>query len=406
MSAWSCSFELAGYAGVNRKGIQMRIAYFTESLPPSTDGVAKTMTRLCHSLVSNGIDFRFFSPFEPKHDIPWKNNVIRVPSVPFWLYPDYRVGIPGLQNIFRELDRFRPDLIHAASPTPLGYAGLGYARKKGLPAVSSYHTDFVSYFKYYGFGPFEHVGWSYLKHFYNRFSRIYAPSKSTAGSLKKKGFKNVELWQRGISLNNFSPCFRSRELRRQAGVREDQLMLLFVGRMVREKDLEDLVQVHRILERDRLSFKMVFVGDGPMLPQIRKDCPGAYFTGYQYGDDLAGWYASADIFTFPSTTETFGNVVLEAYASGLPVIGVNRGGVADLIEEGQTGLIARANDPAHFARQLRGLMENPELRLRLGEQARLSVSKNSWESVNGRLLESYRQAISEFHFLKDRSAAA
>lgn len=383
----------------------MRIAYFTESLPPSTDGVAKTMTRLCQSLVSNGIDFRFFSPFDPECCIPWKNKVTRVPSVPFWLYPDYRVGIPGLQSISRELDRFRPDLIHAASPTPLGYAGLNYARKKGLPVVSSYHTDFVSYFKYYGFGAFEQVGWSYLKHFYSRFSRVYAPSKSTAEGLEKKGFRNIELWQRGISLNNFSPCFRSRELRRQAGVSEDQLLLLFVGRMVREKDLEDLVQVNRILKKNP-SFKMVFVGDGPMLPQIRKDCPGAHFTGYQYGDSLAGWYASADIFTFPSTTETFGNVILEAYASGLPVIGVDRGGVADLIEDERTGLIARANNPAHFALQLRRLMENRELRLRLGRQARLSAGKHSWESVNGKLFESYRQAISEFHFHKDRPAAA
>lgn len=384
----------------------MRVAYFTESLPPSTDGVAKTMTQLCHSLISKGIDFRFFSPFFPECDIPWKKQVTKVPSIPFPLYSEYRIGIPGTQSITSVLDNFRPDLIHAASPTPLGYLGINYARRKGIPAVSSYHTHFVSYFRYYGFGSFEQVGWSILKHFYNKFSRIYAPSKSTVRELEERGFNKVELWQRGINLNRFSPNFRNEDLRRQAGAREDTLVLLFVGRMVKEKDIEDLVKVHRILEQEGRDFKMVFVGGGPLLSQTKKELPHAYFTGYQYGDDLAGWYASADIFTFPSTTETFGNVVLEAYASGLPVIGSDKGGVADLVEDGQTGFIARSNDPEHFTSLLCRLMDNPELRLRMGEQARFSARLNSWESINERLFRSYQEAIDEFHSRRKTVAAA
>ena len=384
----------------------MRVAYFTESLPPSTDGVAKTMTQLCHSLVSEGIDFRFFSPFKPDYDIPWKQQVTRVPSIPFPLYPEYRIGIPGTLSINSALDRFRPDIVHAASPTPLGFLSLNYARRRGIPAVSSYHTHFVSYFRYYGFGNFEQFGWTFLKHFYNKFSRIYAPSGSTVRDLERRGFNNVELWQRGINLSRFSPGFRNHDLRRQAGARENDLVLLFVGRMVKEKDIEDLVRVHRILEKEQRNFKMVFVGGGPLLSQTRKELPNAWFTGYQYGDDLASWYASADIFTFPSTTETFGNVVLEAYASGLPVVGSNKGGVADLVEDGRTGFIARANDPEHFALQLGRIMDNPELRARMGQQARISVRQNSWASVNERLFNSYRETIAEFHNQRATVAAA
>ena len=129
----------------------MRIAYFTESLPPSTDGVANTMTQLCRSLVTRGVEALFFSPFEPGRGTLWDNRVIRVASFPLWLYPDYRIGLPAMSDIFNRLDRFRPDLVHAASPTPLGYTALNYAAKRNLPAVASYHTDFVGYLRYYGF---------------------------------------------------------------------------------------------------------------------------------------------------------------------------------------------------------------------------------------------------------------
>ncbi len=381
----------------------MKVAVFTESLPPSTDGVAKTMTRLRQSLVTKNIESLFISPFQPEDSL-WEGSVIKVSSVPFIFYSDYRVGLPLMQNITEILDRFRPDIIHAASPTPLGYTAVNYARKRNIPAVSSYHTNFVSYFKYYGFQSLENFGWSFLRSFYNRFSRIYAPSKSTADDLESRGFRNVELWQRGINLERFSPSFRSEQLRKQAGI-SDEPVLLFVGRIVKEKDIDDLVKATGILKRDGYRFKMVFVGNGPMLPQLERECPDAVFTGYQYGESLARWYASADIFTFPSTTETFGNVILEAQASGLPVVGVNQGGVADLIQDGSTGFIAGANNPESFAARLKQLLDNPVLAKQMGNNGRLVVKDNSWESVNSRLFDSYGRTLAQFHNLMDSRAA-
>jgi len=375
----------------------MRIAYFTESLPPKTDGVAKSMQKLAETLESKNIDFHFFCPFKPNGEVSWSEKVYKVSSVPFLLYREYRVGIPMGMDLSGILDRFQPDLIHAACPTPLGFAAVNYARKRKIPAVSSYHTHFVSYFKYYGFGLFENQGWTYLKWFYNQFERIYVPSTSTANELKTKGFENIELWQRGIDLNQFSPRFRSVQLRRQINA-EDKLILLFVGRLVKEKDLEDLIAANQLLKKEGYSFKQVIVGDGPMKPRLLEALPEAHLTGILRGQELANWYASADIFVFPSTTETFGNVILEAYASGLPVIGVNIGGHTDLIQNGLTGLIARANDPKDFAQKIKVLLENNTLRENLSRNAKDYSAQYSWEAINGKLIKSYQQILTEFSY--------
>lgn len=374
----------------------MNIAYFTESLPPKTDGVAKSMQKLAETLQSKQVNFHFFCPFKPEENNFWMDKVYQVSSLPFLLYPEYRVGIPEKANLQRMLDEFHPDLIHVASPTPMGQFGLRYARKHQIPAVSSYHTHFVDYFKYYGFGLFENQGWSYLKWFYNQFNRIYVPSQNTANQLKQKGFENIELWQRGIELNNFSPEFRNHALRSRIGVTDDEPILLFVGRLVKEKDLEDLIKTNEILMSRQIRFKQVIIGDGPMRSRLKEALPEAHLTGIQRGHELAQWYASSDIFVFPSTTETFGNVILEAYASGLPVIGVDKGGSMDLIQDQQTGFIAKSNTPTDIAQRVQILIENINLRIAMREQA-LAYAKNfSWEAINGALILSYQKLLSDF----------
>lgn len=373
----------------------MKIAYFTESLPPSTDGVAKTLTRLANSLIDRKIEFRFFSPFKPQLDVEWTDRVVKMGSIPFLLYPDYRVSLPWRDGIYENLNDFQPDIIHATSPTPLCSMGLKYAEKKGIPAVSSYHTHFVDYFKYYGFRRFENVGWNYLKWFYNRFRRIYVPSPSSAVDLKNRGFENLELWQRGIDLSKFSPNLRSPALR-QSVQSDTEPILLFVGRLVKEKDLDDLIDSNNILRKLGERFKLVIVGDGPMKSELMQKLPDAEFTGWLHGEKLAQWYASSDLFVFPSTTETFGNVILEAAASGIPSIGVNKGGVADIIEHGKTGFIAQANDPYNFALFIQHFLKNKDERIKIGHNAREYAKNYSWDAINGRLLQSYEETIIEF----------
>ncbi len=372
----------------------MKLAIFTESLPPNTDGVVKTLSRLADSLLDENIDFKFFSPVKPENGFPWIDRIKKVSSIPLFLYKDYKLAWPYFSSINADLDAKKPDLVHICTPSLLGLFGMDYARKNGIPVVSSYHTNFVDYFSYFGLEGLEASGWNYLKWFHNRCEKTYVPSPSVISELQQKGIRDMELWQRGIELERFNPAKRSQQLRKAIGA-DGKPVLLFVGRLINHKDLEDLVEANKILA-NRYDYKLVIVGDGPMKVELMQKLPDAYFTGFQYGEDLARWYASADIFVFPSTTETFGNVVLEAFASGVPVIGVAKGGVADIINHGVDGYIAAPKDPADFAAKIALLLDKPDRRALMGTQARLTAQNYCWKTINGKLINSYKQVIEKY----------
>lgn len=373
----------------------MRVAYFTESLYPHVDGVSRTLARLFGTLEEQGVDFRVFSPFLPDGSVSWSDRVRPVRYVRFPLYPDYRVSLPLLsRGVAGELDRFRPELLHLASPTPMAVWAQRYARRRGLPVVASFHTHFVSYFRYYGVPWLERQGWGLLRRFYARCDRVYAPSGSIVRELEGEGIRHVELWSRGIDPERFSPAFRDPALRERLGADDARPLLLLVSRLVREKDLADLVEVDRRLRERGVPFRLALVGEGPMREELQARLPEAHFAGHQSGEALARWYASADAFVFPSTTETLGNVVLEALASGIPAVVVDRGGPRDLILPGENGYVARANDPDDIAGRLEPLLRDRTLRERLGRAARASaVAERSWSAINGKLLESYATVI-------------
>lgn len=372
----------------------MKLAIFTESLPPNTDGVVKTLSRLADSLLDENIDFKFFSPVKPENGFPWIDRIKKVSSIPLFLYKDYKLAWPYFSSINADLDAKKPDLVHICTPSLLGLFGMDYARKNGVPVVSSYHTNFVDYFSYFGLEGLEASGWNYLKWFHNRCEKTYVPSPSVISELQQKGIRDMELWQRGIELERFNPAKRSQQLRKAIEA-NGKPVLLFVGRLINHKDLEDLVEANKILA-NRYDYKLVIVGDGPMKVELMQKLPDAYFTGFQYGEDLARWYASADIFVFPSTTETFGNVVLEAFASGVPVIGVAKGGVADIINHGVDGYIAAPKDPADFAAKIALLLDKPDRRALMGTQARLTAQNYCWKTINGKLINSYKQVIEKY----------
>ncbi|HEU0052897.1 MAG TPA: glycosyltransferase, partial [Longimicrobium sp.] len=207
------------------------------------------------------------------------------------------------------------------------------------------------------------------------------------------GIRNTELWSRGIDVARFSPSFRDADLRRRVGADDDTPVLLMVSRLVKEKDMADLVEMERLLQAAGSRHRLVLVGDGPMRGELEKLIPDAFFAGHQTGEALARWYASGDVFVFPSTTETFGNVILEAHASGLPAVVVDRGGPPDLVAPGETGWIARPNDPADLAAHVRRLLDDPAERARMGRRAREEAASRDWSVINGRLLESYRAVV-------------
>lgn len=373
----------------------MKVVYFTESLLPHVDGVSRTLAQLFGFLEREGVDFRVYSPFVPGPEVPWSGRVRAVPFIRFPLYPDYRVSSPFGGAVLREVQAWKPDLVHLVSPTPMATKAAKWARRNGVPAVSSFHTHFVSYFRYYGAPWAEGFGWRMLKRFYDRCERVYVPTHAIIRELAEHGIANTELWSRGIDLARFSPAHRSPELRARAGADDATPLLLMVSRLVKEKDMADLVEMDRILRQRGNTHRLVLVGDGPMRGELQAALPHAHFAGHQGGEELARWYASGDVFVFPSTTETFGNVVLEAQASGLPAVVVDRGGPPDLVQPGVTGFIARPNDPVDLASRCEALLRDPALAARMGRQAREAARERDWAAINGRLVESYRAVVHE-----------
>jgi len=371
----------------------MKVVYFTDTMLPNMDGVVRTYCNLIDTLETENIDYKFYSPFKPSKEIIWHKKIRQVSYVPFFLYTDYRVTIPHINRLYPELDSYNPDLIHVVSPTLHGIYGLRYAQRRGIHAVTCYHTNFIDYFSYYGFAKFETFGWQYLKWFYNQFDKVYAPSNSSINELRKHGINNhTELWQRGIDLDKFSPEYRSDDLRQSIGAK-DIPILLFVGRLVKEKDIDDLIDVVSILKKQRYDFKLVVVGDGPARNEMEEKLPFAHFTGYLSSTELSVWYASSDLFVFPSTTETFGNVILEAFASGLPAIVVNKGGCADLVTPRVNGYIANPHDPSDFATKISFFLDSKSDINHFSIAAIETAQNYNWNVINKNLIDSYKKLV-------------
>jgi len=369
----------------------MRIAYFTESLPPLTDGVSHTLTNLRLSLLDEGHDFVFISPFVP-HPDGWDGKVYEVISMPFPLYTKYKLALPAFHDLRSVLGKFRPDIIHICSPFFLGMAAINFARTVNIPVVSSYHTRFVSYLKYYGFEWFEPFGWIYLKWFYRRTDKNFVPSRATISELESKGFPNLDLWERGVDTRRFSPIHAD-QFQRNRWSPDGAPIALYAGRLVREKDIEILIQAYRLLRDRGIEFKLVFVGEGPMQDEIARSLPDAVMAGFLSGEELSRAYASADFFVFPSTTESFGNVVLEAGASGLPCVVAGEGGVTNLVRDGETGFVARPRDAGDFALKMELLISNDLLRNSFMARAMEFATKRSWTHVNKTLFRRYEALI-------------
>ena len=370
----------------------MRVALFSEAVPPLHDGSSHALTMLAASLEEEGIPYRVVSGIAPSPDLPWRDAVHKVLSVPFVLQRTYRLSLPFAPTLDAALDRFRPDILHVANPTLLGVYALSYGRRRHLPVVASYHTNYVAYFPYYRLGKLRRFGWWLLRRFHAQCRTTFVPSPSVLHELRRRGIPRLALWQRGVDADRFAPRFRSNELRRSIGA-EHEPVLLYVGRLVREKDLDDLVTAVHLLRARGMRFRTVVVGEGPMRAELQGRLPEAHFPGHRTGADLARWYASADLFVFPSTTETFGNVILEAFASGLPVVGAVAPGSMDLVEPGRNGILARPRDPADLADKIQYLLSERVDRAAMGREARRTVRRFDWGAVNRALISGYREAI-------------
>lgn len=343
-------------------------------------------------LESQGVEVQVFAPIADRPAFAHKGTIVPVPSVPLPARPEYRLALGMAGYVKRQLLDFRPDIIHIAVPDLLGHAALKLARKHRIPVVASYHTRYETYLKHYWYlAPLEGLLKSILRRFYGACREVYVPSPSTRDALLADGSKdNFKPWPRGIDTVRFSPIRRSMSWRARYGIGEEEVVILHVSRLVREKRLDTLTAA---LNRIRVPHRVVIVGDGPDYDFAAQELPHAIFTGFLNDDGLAAAYASSDIFVFPSDSESFGNVTLEAMASGLPCVCADATGSRSLVVAGETGFLAPADDADGFARHITTLANDRNLRRSMGEAARARALTFSWDETMARLLGYYKALL-------------
>jgi len=370
----------------------LRVALVSETWFPQVNGVSRTLEKLAEHLVGRNDTVLLLLPRYPQAQQTHVGiKAVSFPSLPLPLYPEVRVVLATARRLRRELSRFRPDVVHIATEGPLGRAALVAARRLELPVVTSYHTNFTDYLGQYGFGWLEGTGWRYLRGFHNAGAATFCPTPSIQKLLGARGFRGVEVWGRGVDNVRFHPDKRDRDLRLRLGIPEGGIVLACCGRLAAEKNLETLLAAWKRLPRTAAA-RLLLIGDGPLRSRIaRLGDPRVILAGYRHGEELARYYASADLFVFPSLSETFGNVLLEAMASGLPAVAFDVPGPRDVIRPGETGLVVGEASPEAFAGAIESLATDPGRMREMSVCARRYAAAQDWETINERVRRRYLQ---------------
>jgi glycosyltransferase involved in cell wall biosynthesis len=362
----------------------LRLLLVTETFPPEVNGVARTLGRWVEAFRARGHTVAVVRPRQ-RGQPPVPGQVYGLP-LPF--YPGLRFGVASPLRLRRLFAAYAPDVVHVATEGPLGWASLLAAARLGAPVASSFHTNFDHYLRHYRLGLFAGLAFAYLRWFHNRTAVTLVPSVATRRRLQVGGVRRVRLWPRGVDAQAFHPRHRDAELRRSLGVGDGEPLLLYVGRLAAEKNLEALLAAFARLRSGRERLRLALVGYGPLAEELRRrQLPGVVLAGEQRGAALSRWYASGDVFAFPSCSETFGNVVLEAQASGLPVVGFDCQGVNERVTPGADGLLVPPG--GDFASALRALVEDRALREKMGRAARAKAERQDWGPIFDRLERRY-----------------
>ncbi|HEV8578102.1 MAG TPA: glycosyltransferase family 1 protein [Thermoanaerobaculia bacterium] len=390
-------------SGIDATGL--RLALFTDTFLPQLNGVTRTLDRLVAAVRERGGEALTWTTTDPAAVVD--PGVRRLASVPFWAYPQLRLAVPGAAPVTRELRRFAPTLVHAATPFGVGLAGRAAAHRLGLPLVSSYHTSFSAYAQFYGLGTLSGLGWSYLRWFHNGGLRTYCPTRAVQRELRAHGLKRTRLWARGVDDRYFHPAYRSQELRQRLGADDEALVIIYVGRLAPEKGLDVALAAMNAAARQsprRLVF--AFAGDGPYAAACRAQAPpGSVFLGRIEGEALSAFYASADLFVFPSATDTFGNVLLEAMASRLPIVAADAPPTRELLGDGEHGMLVPPGDPLALAQAMLDLAADPARRDRLAARGLEEAARHSWDAIFDGLVGDYLEVTGRPARLRWRSRA-
>jgi phosphatidylinositol alpha 1,6-mannosyltransferase len=376
----------------------LRIALVASSYNYIRDGVSLTLNRLVAYLERHGVEVLVFAPVGKVPALKHRGTLVAVPSVALPPRPEYRIAFALPRRAVERIRDFKPDILHLAlAPDPLGYSALKAAKKLGIPLVASCHTRFETYLRHYPYtlglmGLLKR----YLRYAYGACREVYVPSQSMIDALLADGLKNnFKLWPRGVDTGLFHPEKRSAAWRAKHGIGNNEFVVAFVSRLVREKDLDTVVAALKRLEALGIAHRPLIAGDGPERAWLQKQIPGAVFTGFLEGEELARAYAASDVFLFPSQTETFGNVTLEAMASGLPCVCADATGSRSLVLHETTGYLAKPRNADDFAARLAALAEDAALRQRMSAAARERSLGYEWDESMARILGYYRALAAE-----------
>lgn len=372
----------------------LRIALFTGNYNYVRDGANQALNRLVGRLLGQGVAVRIYSPTVPTPAFAPVGDLVRIPSFPVPGRSEYRCGTGLPRQVRRDIAAFAPNLVHIASPDIIGHRAVAWARRNHVPVVASVHTRFETYFRYYRMAWLQTVAESILRRLYQRCEEIYAPSESMAAVLHDQRMsRHIAIWSRGIDRDIFNPDRRDMDWRRAHGFADDDPVVLFVGRLVLEKGLDTFAATLNRLEGMGVRHKALVVGDGPARAWIEERAPQAVYTGFLSGEALARAYASADVMFNPSSTETFGNVTLEAMASAIPVVAARATGSLSLVQEGVNGLLTTPDDADESAAALAAYLLSAEERQAAGNAGAHLAERYDWDRINDGLLKRYQRIV-------------
>lgn len=369
----------------------MRIALFSGNYNYLREGANQALNVLARYLEEAcGFTVRVYSPVTDTPAFPPAGTLVPVPSIAMPVRSEFRLALRLPRTIREDIRTFAPDLVHVSTPDILGTRAQTFARQLGVPLVASMHTRFETYLRYYRLNWAKPVLDAHLRRFYRRSDYVLAPTRALVDELRAvRGDEHVGVWSRGIDANLFHPEKRDMQWRRGQGLADTDIAILFFGRVVLEKGVGTFVQVIKELQTSSNRVRALVVGHGPASDAF-KALPGTIFTGHLIGEDLARAVASADVMLSPSTTETFGNVLLEAMASALPVVSADAQNARSILSDGQDGFLCPPTDCAAYALILAGLVESHDLRNRIGAAARLTSQRYSWDMASRSVANVYR----------------
>ncbi len=362
----------------------LRIAVVTETWPPEVNGVAMTLAKLVQGLSHRNHDVQLIRPRQTKTDSPMSDaslEEVLMRGMPIPRYPELKLGLPSKKTLVKTWTLRRPDVVHIATEGPLGWSALQAAKVLKLPVTSDFRTNFQSYSKHYGVGWLRKPIVAYLRKFHNATACTMVPTRELMRTLSQNGFANLKVVSRGVDTKLFNIAKRDTRLRSSWGATDDTKVLISVGRMAPEKNLDQVLKTYDALKSTGQAFKLVMVGDGPLKEQFQKRYPEIIFPGMLSQTNLAAYYASSDLFIFPSQTETFGNVTLEALASGIPVLAFDCAAARDWVQTGVNGWLIAENNPEGFAAQAVAIFNSKDLLDQITQSTRQQVVHLDWDQI-------------------------